>query len=285
MKLNNLTADIFVPDHQPLPEALRRTTHLAVGAHQDDLEFMAIHGIQECFRQPTLWFTGVTCTNGAGSPRSGLYKDCSDAEMQKIRQREQRQAAVVGEYAAMLQLDYPSSALKDPKNPQVVDDLVQILTLTKPEVVYTHNPADKHPTHVAVFAAVLRALRHLPAEERTMRVYGCEIWRDLDWLPDAEKVILDVSGRTNLAAALSGVFDSQITGGKRYDLAVHGRRQANATFLGSHSVDQAELLTFAMDLTPLIKDPSLNPVDFVAGCLDRFRSEVLGVLNQQFPKT
>lgn len=284
MKLNNPTADVFVPDHQPLPEALRRTTHLAVGAHQDDLEFMAIHGIQECFRQPALWFTGVTCTDGAGSPRSGLYKDCSDAEMQKIRQREQRQAAVVGEYAAMLQLDYPSSALKDPKIPQVVDDLVEILTLTKPEVVYTHNPADKHPTHVAVFAAVLRALRRLPAEERTMRVYGCEIWRDLDWLPDNEKVILDVSGRTNLAAALSGVFDSQITGGKRYDLAVHGRRQANATFLGSHSVDQAELLTFAMDLTPLIKDSSLDPVDFVAGYLDRFRSGVLGVLKQQFPK-
>ena len=41
MKLTKPAADIFVPDAKPIDEATARTTHLAIGAHQDDLEFMA----------------------------------------------------------------------------------------------------------------------------------------------------------------------------------------------------------------------------------------------------
>jgi LmbE family N-acetylglucosaminyl deacetylase len=53
-------------------EALARITHLGIGAHQDDLEFMAFHGILACFRmRDDRWFGGVTCTNGAGSSRTG----------------------------------------------------------------------------------------------------------------------------------------------------------------------------------------------------------------------
>ena len=77
------------------------------------------------------------------------------------------------------------------------------------------------------------------------------MWRDLDWLTDARKVILDVSDREHLANALAGVFDSQIAGGKRYDRAVAGRRVANATFSDSHSVDQRTGAWYALDLTPL----------------------------------
>jgi hypothetical protein len=57
-------------------------------------------------------------------------------------------------------------------------------------------------------------------------VLGCEVWRDLDWLLDSDKVALDSSAKPELAAALLKVFDSQISGGKRYDLATLGRRAA-----------------------------------------------------------
>ena len=40
-----------------------------------------------------------------------------------------------------------------------------------------------------------------------------------------------MTGRDELAARLAAVFDSQIAGGKRYDLAEQGRRRANATLL------------------------------------------------------
>jgi len=284
MQLRNPSADIFIPDGFGTPEALARITHLGVGAHQDDLEFMAFHGIQACYHSATDWFGGVTCTNGSGSSRTGAYEKFTDAEMMVVRRQEQRQAAVVGRYGAMIQLDYPSKVVKDPGDPSVKDDLKDILTATRPRVVYTHNPADKHETHVAVVVPVLQAIRELPREQRPQAVYGCEVWRDLDWLPDAEKVVHDVCGHENLAAALNGLFDSQIAGGKRYDLAVIGRRRANATFFESHGVEESDALAFAMDLTPLAQDETLDIVDYVTGFIERFKADVTARLRKRLDK-
>lgn len=44
-------AQINVPDGIRIDDALARTTHLAVGAHQDDIPIMAYHGILECLRR------------------------------------------------------------------------------------------------------------------------------------------------------------------------------------------------------------------------------------------
>ena len=272
------TAELFIPDRKEPAEALARVTHLGVGAHQDDLEFMAFHGIQTCYHSETEWFGGVTCTNGSGSSRTGAYGRFSDEQMMCVRREEQRQASAIGHYAAMIQLDYTSKMSRDPADPRLKDDLRNILTATHPRVVYTHNLADKHETHVAVAVAVLQAIREMPRERRPQAVFGCEVWRSLDWMPDADKVAHDVCGHENLAAALNGVFDSQIAGGKRYDLAVMGRRRANATFFESHKVDQSDALAFAMDLTPLAHDDSLDIVGYVTGFIDHFKADVTAKL-------
>jgi LmbE family N-acetylglucosaminyl deacetylase len=274
MNLHTSTADIYIPDGLDTEQALQRTTHLAISAHQDDLEILAFHGIVECFGNPENWFTGVVCTNGAGSPRAGIYADYTDEDMQQIRLQEQRTAAQIGQYAAILQLGYPSSAIKDSKYTQPEEDLISILKATRPHVVYTHNPADKHATHVGVLASVVQAIRALPQAERPGILYGCEVWRDLDWLPDDRKVVLDVGAHENLAAALLGVFDSQIAGGKRYDLATFGRRRANATYLASHATDVIEQATYAIDLSPLLRDDSLDVAAFTLELIDDFRALV-----------
>jgi LmbE family N-acetylglucosaminyl deacetylase len=281
MKFHLSTADIFVPDGLPLVDALARTTHLGIGAHQDDLEFMAFHGIKHCYSSKSDWFTGVTCTNGSGSARTGTYAQFTDEEMMQVRREEQRQAAIIGRYSAMLQLDYPSRLARDPLDLRLREDLVAILGATRPRVVYTHNPADKHATHIAVVVPVIQAIRQLPREHRPNLLYGCEVWRDLDWMPDAEKVAQDVGGHDNLAAAINGLFDSQIAGGKRYDLGVIGRRRANATFFESHGVDTSDAIAFAMNLTPLIQDDSLDLVTYVTDFIDRFRADVVDKLRKQ----
>jgi LmbE family N-acetylglucosaminyl deacetylase len=158
MKFSQPAASVFVPDNTPLPAALERITHLGVGAHQDDLEFMAFHGIMECFHSQTLKFGGVTCTNGSGSARTGPYSACSDAQMMDVRKEEQRQAAIVGRYAAMIQLDHPSCVIKSAADTRLRDDLIQILTHCRPHIIYTHNPADKHDTHIGVAIARLRRM-------------------------------------------------------------------------------------------------------------------------------
>ncbi len=267
-------ASVFIPDGVSEDEALSRTTHLCIGAHQDDQEFMAYHGVAACYGRNDQWFAGVTVTNGSGSARTGLYAEVSDADMMEVRRREQCKAAMVGEYGIQIQLGYPSKVVKDPADAGVTDDLERILRATCPASVYLHNPADKHDTHVAVFLRCLRALRRLPADQRPKHVYGCEIWRGLDWLLDEDKAVLPTSAHPNLAAALSGVFDSQIAGGKRYDLAVQGRGMANATFFASHTVDEESRVTFAMDLQPLLDDADLNPLSYTLGYIDRLRTDV-----------
>ena len=91
---------------------------------------------------------------------------------------------------------------------------------------------------------------------------------------DADKIAFALDERENIAMSLVGVFDSQIAGGKRYDLATMARPRAPATYHQSHSVDAAQMLNFAMDLTPLIENDDLDPTVFVEGYLDRFRDEV-----------
>lgn len=274
MKLHLDTAETYVPDGETVENALSRTTHLCFSAHQDDIEIMAAQPILECFQQKDKWFTGVVVTDGRGSPRDALYRDYSDDEMRLVRFKEQRKAAYVGEFSMQVMLDYPSKVIKDVSRNEPVEDMVNLLRLTKPRFVYTHNLADKHDTHVAVALRVMEALRRLEQTDRPDRVVGCEVWRALDWMVDPDKVLMNVSDHENLQFALLGVFDSQIAGGKRYDLASMGRRRANATYFESHGVDITTGLSYAMDMTPLMNDAKKNPAQFTQEFIQRFAQDV-----------
>lgn len=276
-------ADLFIPSGERPERALRRTTHLCIAAHADDIEFMAYHGIAACFEREEAGFCGVILTDGTGSARLGPYASYSEAALREARRREQRAAATVGRYVAVAQLAWPSDDLKGPLSETVVDELTWVLERIRPEVVYLHNPFDRHLTHLGVLRHSIQALRrHLP-KHRPERLLGCEGWRDLDWLPKPARVELDVSDRPHLAAALNGVFDSQIAGGKRYDRAVLGRRHAHATFGESHATDGVDAVTLAVDLTSLLDQPERSLADFAQVHLDTFRAEVLNALEPPPP--
>lgn len=277
-----LPGRLFVPDQISRPECLERITHLGVGAHHDDLEFMAFHGIVECLGKADQWFGGVTCTDGKGSSRQGAFAGMKPEELAQRRSEEQIEAARIGGYGAMIQLDHPSALATNPADTTLRDELFQILRASQPRIVYTHNPADKHATHLGVFAALLRALRQLPPADRPTQFIGCEVWRDLDWMSDREKIRMDVSGHEALAEKLNAVFVSQIAGGKRYDLAVMGRRAANATFYEPREGDASTQILVGMDLSPLLRDDSLDPVELTRGFIHRFENEVATALSRYF---
>ena len=278
MHFSRPDADIHIPgaNSAQTPEAaLARVSHLCVAAHQDDIEIMAYAGIVDCLEQPdTRAFGGVVVTNGAGSSRIGPYAHHTDEQMQEVRRHEQRKAADIGGYAIQLQLRHSSKDVKQPAHPGVASDLAQIFSACRPEVVYLHNPADKHDTHIAVMLRCIAAIRALPAERRPARVLGCEVWRDLDWLPESRKVALDSGRRPRLASDLLAVFDSQIAGGKRYDLATIGRRAAHATYNTSHASDTLAGITWALDLTPLIAAGAPDIGAFTATVLAEFQADV-----------
>ncbi len=280
IKFANEGSEVFFPDNTHFKSAMQKTTHLAVSAHQDDIEIMALDGILKCFGREDKWFCGVVTTNGAGSPRSGLYADYTDEQMCVARRKEQKKAAYVGEYCALVMLDYPSAEVKNSQNEDVVADLEKLILKTSPEIIYVHNPADKHDTHVAVAMRTIEALRNLPHEYRPERIYGCEVWRALDWVNDEQKIVFDVAEHPNLSASLLGVYDTQICGGARYDLATAGRRLANATFAESHSTDQTTAAIYAIDLTPLVNDPGREVGEFMRGYLRDFENDVISKIEK-----
>ncbi|MCL2500020.1 MAG: PIG-L family deacetylase [Defluviitaleaceae bacterium] len=279
MTLSQTGAGIFIPgigdkpDEGQIAEALACTTDLCIGAHQDDIEIMAYGPIAACYGKEGRRFSGVTVTDGDGSPRAGVYAAYTNQQMKDIRAVEQNQAASIGRYAAQVALSWPSRGVKDPANRVLIDELKEIILAAGPETIYTHNIADKHDTHVAVAMHVIRAVRELPMSKRP-RLIGMEVWRALDWLCDEDKVVQNTALYPNVSAALLGVYDSQISGGKRYDLAAHGRRLANATFFASHAVDDCESMSFGIDMTPLVRGSTVCPVQFITGYVDKFKAEV-----------
>lgn len=275
MSTFNPNTDILLTrEGDALRPALDSITHLCVAAHQDDVEIMAQSAIDECLNSKTKFFAAVILCDGAGAPRSGAFAEMSDREMQLVRKEEQRCAARLGNYRVTLQFGHSSAAVKDKDNKAVQHDLHTLFQYCRPKVLLTHNPADKHDTHVAVLLHCLDALKKLPAAQRPEQMLGCEVWRSLDWLCDSHKRGLDAGKNPALAAQLLACFQSQIKGGKRYDLATEGRRKANATFHQARQSDQKEALIWALDLTPLLKEDAAPLCDFVSGEIDAFKEEV-----------
>lgn len=259
-----------------VPHSARKgqPTYLTIAAHEDDIEFMAYDGILRAFDGDGAFYAVVT-TDGAGSARSGIYQKYTDEDMKRVRAGEQKKAAEVGEYGALYLLNYTSAEAKA-ANRSIVDDYVEIIDTVKPDILYTHNPLDKHDTHVGVCLKVIEAVRR--AKHKPHLLYGCEVWRGLDWVCDEDKLALDVSAHPNLANALMGVFDSQIAGGKRYDAATVGRRNANATYGASHSVDTAQAVSYALDMTRLIESGTAE--EYAAELIEHFHAEQAARLNK-----
>jgi len=271
--------DVFVPDAAATGPALRRTTVLGIGAHPDDLELGGAWGVVSCAGREDRWFTGVTCTDGAGAGSLGATPGALvAAELVARRREEQRAAALVGGYGLQVQLGHSSVEVLDPIAREVLtEELAVLIEAARPSAVLSHDLLDRHATHAAVGLAAIAACRRLPPEARPERLLGVEGWRSLDWLTSADRVRLDVSGHDLLLQRLLDCFPSQLEG-KRYDRAGVGRRHGNATFDDAGAFDAAEQVALAVDLTPLLEDEALTVDAFIDDLLDRARQETLATL-------
>lgn len=274
LKNDQANAFVCVPDASAVENALSRTTHLAIGAHQDDLELIGIHGIAACLDRNNKWFTGVVVTNGAGSARGGIYSSMSDNEITEIRKQEQIAAAYLGQFSAVFQLGYLSSSLLGGFNESLIETLSDTLIKSQPETLYLHNPVDRHVTHVAVCLHAIEALRRMDKNRLPEKIYGVEVWRSLDWVSSDRRIILDLSDAGDLQQRLLGSYKSQIEGGKRYDAAIRGRNIANATFDSEREVDSIQQGSYVLDLTSLVCEKELTVSAYVAGLLDSLKFEI-----------
>ena len=275
MKLNK--GSIYYPKNRNT----NPVKYLCICAHQDDCEIMAIDGILKGYYSKKFSFALVETTDGGGSARTGKFKDYTDEEMKAVRIKEQQAASELGRYNSLYMLNYSSKEVKDPKNTEIPGDFLKIIKELKPEVIYTHSILDKHPTHIGVVLKLVQALRQLPKEEQPKLFYGCEVWRGLDWISDDRKIGFNVSRNKRLQKKLLEVFESQVVGGKDYVMSTLGRRYQNATFYQSHSVDKFKMISFAIDMRPLLKKPDLSVKDFALSFVDDLKQEVSEMLDNE----
>jgi len=265
---------VYIPDGSDEGTAFARTTDLCIGAHPDDIEIMAYHAIAGAFdSRGARWFSGLTVTDGAGSVKAGNYAAYSDENFRRIRAIEQRLAAQIGRYSAQVQLELLSREAAE-RRKDTAARIAPVIRMMGPKTVYTHSPADRHRTHVAVALCVIEALRSLKPTERPKKLYGMEVRGSLDWLAANDKAVFDASAHPGTAQALLGVYDTQISAGKRYDLAVPGRRAANAAFLERNHPLMTDMAEFGMDMTALMEG-DITPAEFLREKIRAFEEETL----------
>lgn len=283
-------AVVIVPDERTIEQALADATDLAVVAHPDDLELLLPTVLASCSSQPDRSFVGVVCTDGAGS--IGVEgAPTGSTLLVALRADEQRAACEVGGHAVVM-LGCDSTALRDPgRRGEVARVVADILRTCEPAVVYTHALLDRHVTHVAVALAVVDAARRAgragtdttsggrdsASRGRQPPLLGVEGWCSLDWLADDDRVELPGIDDARLGRRLAACFGSQLAH-KRYDVAMEGRRRANATLHRHDAPDAADELTLALDMTQLVVDPGLEPSAFLDAVLHRATAVAAGRL-------
>jgi LmbE family N-acetylglucosaminyl deacetylase len=254
MGKEELNTQLWFPDKDNFDKLSENTTHMAIGAHCDDLEIIGLDGIVRHFENKKNNFYGVVVSNSQGKPYHPKYRNLSPEQIQKIREREQIKAAGIGQYTGLAFLNYPSNRIKNKKyKDEITNKIQEIIKIINPKTLYTHNPFDRHPTHVVTCLRVIEALRGLKKSKRPSRVYGVEVWGSLDWLPDDKKVAFDVSAHKQLTEKLLSVYKSQNYKNNRYDEAVLGRMRANSVFSKPHQFSKEKFLIYALDLLPLLK--------------------------------
>ncbi|MBL7663172.1 PIG-L family deacetylase [bacterium] len=236
---------------------------LAVVAHQDDVEIMGVP--HTCDGRPIV---AVVLTSGANSPRTGEYANVTPEEMAQIRLEEQKRAADLGNYACVIQLGYDSAAIKG-LAPEATHVVEQILNYFNPEVLWTHHPFDKHPTHVASFTMVHRAIQSLTSANRPLptKWLGGEVWGEIGSIHPDYLQFREILDGEQAQRRLIEVFASQIQGGKNYVDGTLGRRRSAATFRDSHGVDTCKFALLAVILDELLVDPTLDPAQWLCGVM------------------
>jgi hypothetical protein len=247
--------DIYIPIEESNllavsdKEALVRTTHLCIGACQEDIEIIAYHGIAECYNKPNKWFTEVVVTDEIGSSQNGIYADFTEEQIKQIRCQGRIKTAESSKYNMSIQLGYSGDFIKCNSYSSVTMDLLTIFSECSPDIIYLHQSIDKNDTRVAVFTHCINALRQLPADKKPKMVIGSEIWENFYYIDNNLIRECNLNNRAE----------------KNY---------VNAIYNASHSIDGCQKITLTMNLVPLINDPSLSILDDTMNFIDQFKNDV-----------
>ena len=247
---------------------LPRTKLGAFLAHSDDLEFGCPHAVIESLKNPDRNLGVVIVNDGSGPPYGASYSKMSPQEIIDVRIEEQFAAARAGKYEFAAMLSHPSSQTRPILNtvPQIneklVAEMIEIIETTQPEVLYTHNPWDMHPSHIAVLKHLLCALRH--TKHKPQGLFGGEVWGPLDRVPAPYLQVWDCTEFEDLLEELLRYFVSQNVI-KSYDRNVPARRRTLAKLYHPHNDTGCNSVHLGVDMR-LILTGEMSLLEFYDHC-------------------
>ena len=163
-----------------------KSENIGVFAHPDDAEISS--GLP-MLGAKNGWLT-VIVTDGAMSVSHADLGEHSVKELVDIRWKEQCDAAVISKTPA-IHLSYPSAAVNGvmglAKQAEVVSVLASwVNTMPNIKSIYTHNPIDKHPTHLGILNVLAGALYSERFNPKIEEIYGMKVWGGVDALPEKQ---------------------------------------------------------------------------------------------------
>lgn len=247
--------------------------YVCICANPSDCEIMAIDGIQRGYRAKKYTFAAVITTDGADCEGFGKQKKYSPKKIALMRAAEQKKAANIGRYNSVYFMNYKAEDARNQDDEDIVNEYVEIIKELKPRIIYTHSILDRDPTHVAVAVKVINALRQLKKAQMPAQLYGCEEWRDLDWVSPEKVTTFDVSHNIRLQRQLISVHKSQNLN-RDYISAAMGRRYVNATFAKSEKKKDAKLTSRAINMTTLLRRKEYPVKRFAMSFIDDLYTEI-----------
>lgn len=252
---------------------------MAICAHGDDCELMAIDGIQRGYRASKYTFACVVTTDGADSERSGRYARTNNEKMASVVMAEQKKAANIGRYNSVYFMNYSTEEVRDQENEDIVNEYVEIIKELKPRVLYTHSILDRNVTHVAVAIKVINALRSMKKGDQPKVLYGCESERDLDWVDPSKVVTFNVSKNMRLQRQLISAHKSANLS-RDYVNAAIGRRLVNAVFNREEKRKTAKLTAKAINMTTLLRRKDYPIKRFAMSFIDDLYTEINDMMDR-----
>ncbi len=288
-KVMGLDEKFDVKNHvhvEALGRALKNATDVAVGAHQDDVEIMAGPQLLKTAADPKRQWLSIIMTDGAAS--KSILNECSTEltpkQLTDMRQREQREAAQMAG-APVIQMKYPSAVVNGHMGEgkkREAGYALGTLFAAMPDVenVFGHNPLDKHPTHIAVFAAQTAALR-AAKPEKLKKVVGMEVWGGLTGLPEKMLEIFVVDQQEDLGRLekIIQLFQSQILGqGRNYAAGTVDRMIGHAAYVSSpHLNNPPPGMVIGVDVSEFTRGTSNDMAGLVDDILKRAQDIKHGV--------
>ncbi len=93
--------------------------------------------------------------------------------IKKKRYRESKEASKILGSRDVIVLGLPDGKIKKSITPEVIKSVRELILKYNPERIYTHTPSDPLPDHIAVYNAVMKALKSI---KRHYDVYGFDVW-------------------------------------------------------------------------------------------------------------